>query len=82
MSLLGLFFTKVDTTVTYWSIILVDVPSMLTIFDNLFGSYRILQLPLGFISRQSVFKCQMDQIVEWCKDATGISSDVTVHVCT
>ena len=76
------YFTKLDTHHGYWSIVLDQESSLLTIFNSPFGRYCFLHLPFGLVCSQDIFQKKMDQILEECQGCIGIADEITVHICT
>ena len=75
-------FTKLDTHHGYWSIVLDEESSLLTIFNSPFGRYCFLHLPFGPVCSQDIFQKKIDQFLEECPGCIGIANDITVHGCT
>ena len=73
------YFTKLDACHRYWSIILDQESSLLTICNNLFGRYHFLHLPFVLACSQDIFQKKMDQILEECQGCISITDDITVH---
>ena len=57
------YFTKLDAHHGYWSIILNQESTLLTIFNSPFGRYCFLWLPFGLICSHDIFQKKMDQIL-------------------
>ena len=72
-------FTKVDGTSSYLCIVLDYESSLLTTFNTPWGRYRFLRLPWGLTCAQDIFQRMMDQILEHCEGAIGITDDVVIH---
>ena len=68
-------FTKVDGTSSYLCIVLDYELSLLTTFNTPWGWYKFVYLPYA----QDVFQQMMDQILEHCEGAIGITDDIIIH---
>ena len=77
--LAGSKFTKVDGTSSYLCIVLDYESSLLITFNTPWGRYRFICLPLGLTCAQDIFQWMMDQILECCEGAIGITDDVIIH---
>ena len=73
------YFTKLDTHHGYWSVVLDEESSLLTIFSIPFGRYCFLCFPFGLVCSQEIFQKKMDQFLEECPGCIGIADDITVH---
>lgn len=72
-------FSKLDAKHGYWAIQLDEESSLLTCFNTPVGRYRYLRCPFGLKMSQDIFQQKMDQILETCKGAIGISDDICVY---
>ena len=72
-------FTKVDGTSSDLCIVLDYESSLLTMFNTPWGRYRFVRLPWGLTCAQDIFQRMMDQILECCEGAIGITDDVVIH---
>ena len=72
-------FTKLDAKHGYWAIHLDEESSLLTCFNTPFGRYRYLRCPFGLKMSQDIYQQKMDQILEDCEGAIGISDDVCIY---
>ena len=70
---------KVDGTSSYLCIVLDYESSLLTTFNTPWGRYRFICLPWGFTCAQDIFQWMIDQILECCEGAIGITDDVVIH---
>ena len=48
-------------------------------FNTPWGRYRFVHLPWGLTCAQDIFQWMMDQILERCEGAIGITDDVVIH---
>ena len=71
-------FIKLDAKDEYWAIHL-DESSLLTCFNIPFGRYKYLRCPFGLKASQDILQQKMDQVVEDCKGAIGISDDICIY---
>ena len=58
------FFSTLDASNGFWSIVLDQDSSRLTTFNTPFGRYRYKRLPFGISSAPEVFQKRMSQIFE------------------
>ena len=72
-------FTKLDAKHGYWAIHLDEESSLLTCFNTPFGRHRYLRCPFGLKMSQNIYQQKMDQILEDCDGAMGISDDVCIY---
>ena len=73
------YFIKLDAKHGYWAIYLDEESSLLTCFNTPFGRYKYLRCPFGLKVSQDIFQQKMDQVLEDCKGAIGISDDICVY---
>ena len=70
-------FTTVDGTSSY---LCIDYESsLLTMFNTPWGRYRLIHLPWGLTCAQDIFQWMVDQILECCEGAIGITDEVIIH---
>ena len=72
------FFTKLDTTSSYWNVKLSDQSSYLTTFNTCFGRYRYLRLPFGLICSMDIFQQKMVESFENLPGVVVIVDDILV----
>ena len=72
-------FAKVNGTLSYLCIVLSYESSLLTTFNTPWGKYRFIHLSWGLTCAQNIFKWMMDQILEHCEGAIGITDDIIIH---
>ena len=73
------FFSTLDVTHAYWSVMLDLESSYLTTFSSPFGRWRFLRLPFGIKSSQDIFQQKMDSIFESLTGVTSIVDDLLVY---
>ena len=73
------YFSKMDAQYGYRGIDLDKESSLMTTFSSPFGRYKFLRLLFGLKVRQDIFQQKMNQILEECQGALGISDDVSVY---
>ena len=73
------FFSTLDVTHAYWSVMLDLESSYLTTFSSPFGRWRFLRLPFGIKSSQDIFQHKMDSIFESLTGVTSIVDDLLVY---
>ncbi|MEW8487445.1 MAG: reverse transcriptase family protein, partial [Candidatus Thiodiazotropha sp.] len=73
------FFTKLDTTSTYWNVMLDRESSSLTTFNTCFGRYRYLRLPMGLKSSVDIFQLKMDECFEGLPGVVAIVDDILCY---
>ena len=72
------FFTKLDAKAGYWSVKLAEMSQELTTFRTPFGRWCFRRLPFGLSVSQDIFQQKMDDILDQCEGAVGISDDIVV----
>ena len=72
-------FTKLDAKHGYWAIHLDEESSLLTYFNTLFGRYKYFRYSFGLKVSHDIFQQKMDQVLEDCEGAIGISDDICVY---
>ena len=72
-------FTKLDAKHGYWAIHLDEESSLLTCFNTPFCRYRYLRCLFGLKMSQDIYRQKIDQILEDCDGAIGISDDVCIY---
>ena len=60
------YYSLLDITHAYWSIMLDDDSSYLTTFITPFGRYRYLRLPFGISASSDLFQMKIDEVFEGC----------------
>ena len=73
------YFSSLDATHAYWSILLDTPSSYLTTFSSPFGSWRFLRLPFGIKSSQDIFQRKIDEVFEGLNGMTCIVDDLLVY---
>ncbi|KAK2721303.1 hypothetical protein QYM36_003550 [Artemia franciscana] len=61
------YFSKLDATSGYWSLVLSKSASDLTTFNTIYGRYRWRRYPFGLISAQNEFQRKMEEIFQGLK---------------
>lgn len=72
------FFSTLDASNGFWSIVLDQDSSKLTTFNTPFGRYRYKRLPFGISSAPEVFQKRMSQIFENIEGCDVIMDDILV----
>ena len=72
-------FTKLDGTSSYLCIVLDYESSLLRTFNQPWGRFKFVCLPLGLVCAEDIFQWMMDQILTHCDGVIGITDDAVVH---
>ena len=76
------YYTLLDITHAYWSIVLDDDSSYLTTFSTPFGRYRYLRLPFGISASSDLFQMKIDEVFEGCSGMAAIVDDIVIYGST
>ena len=69
------YFSKLDASSGYCTVMLSDESSLITTFNTPFGRYRYLRLPFGLKNSQDIFQQKID---ECCESMPGVA-DILVY---
>ena len=73
------YFSKLDASSGYWTVMLSDESSLLTTFNTPFGRYRYLRLPFGLKNSQDIFQQKIDECFESMPGVACIVDDILVY---
>ena len=68
------YFSKLDASSGYWTVMLSDESSLLTTFNTPFGRYRYLRLPFGLKNSQDIFQQKIDECFESMPEVAVLST--------
>ena len=71
--------TLKDATSGYWHIVLDLASSILTMFNNPWGKFRLMRLPFGLKIGSYVFQERLDRVLRLLKGIHGIADDILTH---
>ena len=73
------FFTRLDTTSAYWTVILTEESSLLTTFNTCIGRNRYLRLTMDLKNSVDLFQRRMDESFERLTGVVAIVDDILVY---
>ncbi|KAK2710346.1 hypothetical protein QYM36_013861 [Artemia franciscana] len=76
------YFSKLDATSGYWSLVLSKSASDLTTFNTIYGRYRWRRYPFGLISAQDEFQRKMEEIFQGLKGLKILVDDLLIYGAT
>ncbi|KAK2726721.1 hypothetical protein QYM36_007527, partial [Artemia franciscana] len=76
------YFSKLDATSGYWSLVLSKSASDLTTFNTIYGRYRWRRYPFGLISAQGKFQRKMEEIFQGLKGLKILVDDLLIYGAT
>ncbi|KAK2711196.1 hypothetical protein QYM36_012393, partial [Artemia franciscana] len=76
------YFSKLDATSGYWSLVLSKSASDLTTFNTIYGRYRWRRYPFGQIPAQDEFQRKMEEIFQGLKGLKILVDDLLIYGAT
>jgi hypothetical protein len=76
------YFSKLDATSGYWSLVLSKAASDLTTFNTIYGRYRWKRYPFGLISAQDEFQRKMEEIFQGLEGLKILVDDLLIYGAT